>query len=228
MEIKERIRNNPGKYGVMFWIYNKIFGQNKIRVKGNSKVVLSSALLKKVNIYVEGEDNLIEIRQLTRMKNTSIFIKGNQNRLVIEKENGFEGSSLWMEDDENVLEVGPHNRFFKNSHLAVLEGTKIYVGQDGLFAPDVQIRTSDSHSILDKEGKRLNPARDIQIGNHVWMGAGASALKGSVIPDGCVIGMNSLVNRELDEKESLYVGSPVRKVKTSISWSSERIINKSE
>lgn len=224
MGIKEQIKENPERFAWLFRIYNRILGHNTIHIKGQSKVRFPAVMLKHVKITIEGNGNVIEIGRLTRMTDSSIYIKGNHNRIVIDERNGFEGSSLWMEDDGNEILIGEHNRFFRNTHLAALEGTKITIGGEGLFAPDVQLRTSDSHSILDMEGRRVNFAEDISVGEHVWMGAGAVALKGSVIPDESVIGIHSLVNRKLDETNCVYAGSPVKKVKTGIQWKSERII----
>lgn len=222
MGMKDNIKKNPEKYRWLCSIYNALCGGNKIRVQGSSRLVTGSSLLKHVRVHVEGEDNLIEIGNLTRMKNTEIFVKGSHNIIRIGENNGFEGSSLWIEDDYNVIQIGQHNRFFQNSHLAALEGTSITVGNDGLFAPDVQMRTSDSHSILDMEGGRLNPAKDIFVGNHVWIAVGTVLLKGSAVPDDCIVGMHSLVTKPLEEKNCLYLGNPVRRVKLGVTWDSRR------
>lgn len=222
MGMKDRIKDDPAKYKWLCSVYNYIFGRNKIHIKGKSKVKIGTSLLKHVHICVEGEDNLIEIGNLTRMNDTEIFVRGSHNIIRIGENNGFEGSSLWIEDDNNVIQIAEHNRFFKNSHLAALEGTSITVGSDGLFAPDVQMRTSDSHSILDMEGRRLNKAKDISVGNHVWLAVGTVLLKGASIPDECIVGMHSMVNKPLEERNCLYVGNPVHKAKTGVTWDSRR------
>lgn len=223
MGIKDQVKKNPEKYRMFMNIYNHFFGHNKIRIKGRSKLTVCSALLNHVNVYVEGNQNEIVIGSLTRMNGSSIFVKGNNNRIIIDDNNGFESCSLWIEDDGNEICIGAHNRFFKNSHLAAIEGTKITIGEDGLFAPDVQIRTGDSHSIMDMEGRRTNPSRNVMVGNHVWIGAGTVVLKGSKIPDETVIGVHSLVNKELDEKNCIYAGNPVKKIRTGVKWDSRRI-----
>ncbi len=222
MGMKDRIKDNPAKYKWLCAIYNFVCGRNKIRVKGSSKIAVGTCLLKHVHIDVEGEDNLIEIGNLTRMNDTKIFVKGSHNVIRIGENNGFEGSSLWIEDDNNAIYIGEHNRFFKDSHLAALEGTSITIGSDGLFAPDVQMRTSDSHSIMDMDGRRQNKAKDISVGNHVWIAAGTVLLKGASVPDECIVGIHSMVNKPLTEKNCLYVGNPVRKAKTGVTWDSSR------
>lgn len=223
MGLKDKVKRNPEKYKGLFWLYNRVCGRNKIAVRGRSRLVMGTCLLKKVHITVEGEDNIIEIGNLTRMSRVDIFVKGNHNVIRIGANNGFEESSLWIEDDNNVIQVGEHNRFFKNSHLAALEGTTIQIGSDGLFAPGVEMRTSDSHSILDMNGVRQNRAKDISVGNHVWIAAGTVLLKGASVPDDSVVGIHSLVNKPLEEKNCLYVGNPVRRVKSGITWVSERV-----
>ncbi len=223
MGLKERVKESPGKFKWMMNLYNKVLGGNSFKVKG-CRLEINCALLKRSRIEAHGLGNSIEIGQLTRMTGTTIFIKGNNNKVIIDDENGFENCSIWIEDDNNEIHIGRHNRFFKNSHLAALEGTKITIGCDGLFAPDVQIRTSDSHSIIDKDsGRRVNAAADVTIGDHVWIATGAVVLKGSVVPSDCVVGINSLVNKKLDEESCVYAGNPAKKVKTGVSWDSKRL-----
>lgn len=223
MGLKDKVKSHPEKYKGLFTVYNHICGRNKIVVKGASKVTIGTALLKHVHIYVEGEGNLVEIGDLTRMNHTRIFVKGNHNVIRIGKNNGFEESSLWLEDDNNLVQIGEHNRFFKNSHLAALEGTAIRIGSDSLFAPGVEMRTSDSHSIFDMEGTRLNKAKDISVGNHVWIAVGSVLLKDASLPDDSIVGMHSMVNKPLEEKNCLYVGNPVRKAKSGVTWDSKRV-----
>ena len=54
----------------------------------------------------------------------------------------------------------------------------------------------------------------IVIGRDVWVGAGCRILKGATIPDGCVIGANSIVlEKSVLEPNCIYGGSPVRFLK---------------
>ena len=52
------------------------------------------------------------------------------------------------------------------------------------------------------------------IGNDVWIGAGCRILKNAAIPDGCVIGANSVVlGKSALEPGGVYGGAPVRLLK---------------
>jgi len=42
-------------------------------------------------------------------------------------------------------------------HIAVTENSKVLIGEDCMLANDIDIRTGDSHSVIDMEtGERLN------------------------------------------------------------------------
>ena len=54
--------------------------------------------------------------------------------------------------------------------------------------------------------------KKVTIGNNVWIAANATILPGVIIEDNCVIGANTLVNKNI-EKGSLVVGNPCRVIK---------------
>jgi len=127
-----------------------------------------------------------------------------------------------MEDDNNLIEIGRASSMEGQSQLAACEGTAIIVGEDCMFSHQVNFSTTDSHAIEDLTGMRINPAKDIQIGNHVWIGQKTLVLKGSGIADNCIVGACSLVNRNLQDTNSIYAGHPAHKVKEGINWNRER------
>jgi acetyltransferase-like isoleucine patch superfamily enzyme len=90
------------------------------------------------------------------------------------------------------------------------ESRSVIIGQDCMFSSNIDIRTTDSHSILSLESKkRINTAGDIKVGNHVWLGNGCKLLKGANIGDNCVIGMGSTVTKAV-KSNSLAVGIPAK------------------
>jgi acetyltransferase-like isoleucine patch superfamily enzyme len=77
---------------------------------------------------------------------------------------------------------------------------------------------SDIHSIKNDREEVTNLPNPIRIGDKVWIGCRSVVLKGSDVPDGCIIGANALVNRKLDVECSIYAGNPANIVKKGISW----------
>ena len=101
--------------------------------------------------------------------------------------------------------------------------TKIIVGEDCMFSNTIIVRTSDSHPIYDKEGNRINPAKDIIIGKHVWIAPSSVIMKGANIGDGCIIGSHSMVNKNVPSN-SLSVGMPSKVVKEGVVWTRKNVI----
>lgn len=76
--------------------------------------------------------------------------------------------------------------------------------------------TSDGHDIL-YNGDRINPARDITIGEHVWLADNVTILKGVDIGSGSIIGINSTVTKSIDHS-CIAAGNPAKKIKNNINW----------
>ena len=129
-----------------------------------------------------------------------------------------------MEDDDNEIEIGRHNFIGTGSLLAALEGTKIKIGSDCMIASPCEIRTSDSHSILDSDGNRINYAKDITIDDHVWIGMGCLILKGAHVPSDCVVAAKSIVCAAASfKKGTLLGGVPAKVLRENINWNHKRL-----
>ena len=97
-------------------------------------------------------------------------------------------------------------------HLSCFE--RIEIGYDVAISENVTIRDSDNHEILD--GKH-QPTQPIKIGNHVWIGANVTVLKGVTIGDGAIIAAGSLVNKDIPAN-CLAGGVPAKILKSNMEW----------
>ncbi|WP_100843452.1 hypothetical protein [Flavobacterium sp. 5] len=77
---------------------------------------------------------------------------------------------------------------------------------------------SDHHTIWDEEGKIINSPEEILIEDNVWVGCRGLILKGLRVPSNSVIGANTVVNKNLQDTNSLYAGIPVKMIRKNISW----------
>lgn len=73
------------------------------------------------------------------------------------------------------------------------------------------------------DGNRINPAEDIEIGNHVWIGHRVLIQKGVRIPNNTVIGTGAIVTKKFDETNTILAGVPSKVVKHNINWLTERL-----
>nr|WP_281431861.1 hypothetical protein [Rhizobium setariae] len=74
------------------------------------------------------------------------------------------------------------------------------------------------HSIFDAvTGERINPASDVEIGAHVWVGNRVLVMKGARIGSGSMIGAGAIVNADVP-KNCIAAGQPARVIRESIMW----------
>lgn len=166
--------------------------------------------------------NSIIIGEGCSLADCRFLMKGKNNKITIGDHCALKGVSFWMSGDNNEIVVGDYTTIGQNTEFATLEGTCILIGKDCMFSHDIQVRTSDSHSILDQEGNRTNPAKDIHIGNHVWIGLEVLLLKGSEINDNTVVAARSMVTKPFVTDCLLIGGAPAKELKSNINWSRDR------
>lgn len=113
-----------------------------------------------------------------------------------------------------VLTVG---NSYINSNCRIRCGSRITIGDDCAIAYDVKIIDSDFHVLMydGKEGSRHGSG--IEIGNHVWIGAGATILKDLRIGDGAVIAAGAVVTKDVPPR-ALVAGCPAVVVKENVEW----------
>lgn len=173
-------------------------------------------------VYISGDDNRIILGDGASIRNTSFFIKGNHNTIILENRISCYGTEFHIEQDNNEIRIGKGTTFHGRNgypvHIALDEGSKVIIGEDCMLSNGIQIRSSDSHSIVDRNRRRLNPAEDIIIGMHCWISMGCIILKGSKIPNNTVIGAGAVVTKKYEEPNCILAGNPAKLVKRDIDW----------
>lgn len=105
----------------------------------------------------------------------------------------------------------------ENVEIRSAESCNVEIGNDCLFANPVFFN-SDMHSIFDiSSGRRVNSAKDIFIGNRVWLAQGVRILKGAYVSSDSVVAADSLINHSYPAN-SLIGGRPARILREGILW----------
>lgn len=196
----------------------------RIRKTGdNNRIIAPCALLKKVHIRIKGSNNTVVIGDFAQLKGASVYINGSNNVVTIGSWSYLGGTDLFIEDDGGCITIGSRTKFLGKTHLAVIEGTSITIGEDCLFSSDIQLRTGDSHSVLDLQGRRINASEDISIGDHVWIGTKAFLNKGAKVASHSIVGACAVVTRAFEEPNCTLAGVPAKIVKQGVDWSIRRI-----
>ena len=220
--IKSLILSNSYLLTLITFVYNltNIFN---VRCNPKNELKYTKVFLRKTRIRAKKENNSIRIMEGSYLNNCSIAIYGKNNKVIIEENCRLKDVEIHLEDDNNFVVIGKNTTIAGFTHLACIEGTKIAVGEDCMFSKDITFRTGDSHSIIDKDGLRINPSLDISIGNHVWIGNKVIVTKGTVVCDNSIIGTGSIVTQAFEKSNIIIAGSPAKIVKEGINWLRKRI-----
>ena len=159
--------------------------------------------MKGLKIISAGMDNEIVFGDFARIKNCTIIIRGNRNRVTVGDGAILDRVELCMEDSGNEIRIGNKTEVYGNAHLAAIEGTKILIGDNCLFSSDLHIRTGDSHSVLNMDGKRINHSSDVVIEDHVWIGTKVTCLKGVRVMEDSVVAATTTLCKQYGEKNAV-------------------------
>ena len=219
-------KEEKGNYNIF-----KICGLKiKLRKVSNNKIFLvnSGGGVKRVsrirglNLEFAGSNSTVTIYSpILKFKDSKIFLRSNCEVVIGPSEHGAKKFDARLLGNNQKLKIGD-NFSCTNGCLVLFsqeEKLSVNVGNDCMFASNIVLRPSDGHTIADKTtGEVLNKGKNIQIKDKVWLAMNTSVLKGVTIEEGCVIGTGSIVTKSCTEPNSIYVGTPARKIKSNIIW----------
>lgn len=218
------LKNNPLTGHITYLLQ---FLAGRIRRSGsNNRISYSgTSIFWNTRIKVRGNNNKIIVGMGASLKNLKITIVGNNCNVVIgEKVKFYEKGELLLEGDEAFIKIGEKTTFGDAKLFAGESATGITIGNDCMFSREISVHTSDFHSIIDlNDSERVNPPRNIIIGDHVWVGEGAFIAKGSVIGSGSVVGYLSYVNGKRFGENVVIAGVPAKALKDNIGWDRRKL-----
>ena len=220
---KKMIERHPKLIKVSALVHNKIFYGSIKKTGMNNSIKTQNSFLRKCKFHIDGNDNSIKIGEKCVLYNCSFNIRGNENEVVIDNMVCAYNTEFHIEDDNNKISIGKGTLFCGKVHLACIEGTSIFIGNDCLFSSDIVFRTGDSHSILNLSGERINKSKDINISEHVWIGNRVHINKGVEIRKDSIVATGAIVTSPVEEYNVIIGGVPAKIIKRNISWDKNRI-----
>lgn len=120
---------------------------------------------------------------------------------------------------DKKLIIGKNCKIGDYVHIAA--GERVTIGNNCLMASKIYI-SDISHGDYSGQFEHCSPdippdsrklyTKPVSIGNNVWIGENACILSGVTIGDGCIIGANSVVNRDVPNC-CMVAGSPAQEIK---------------
>lgn len=106
------------------------------------------------------------------------------------------------------------NGGFFNDGVQIICGKGITLGKGCAVARDAIIRDYDAHRLV---GTNHEVAKEIGVGDHVWIGTRAIILKGVTIGDGAIIAAGAVVTKDVPAR-CLAAGVPAKVIRENVEW----------
>lgn len=212
-------------FGVLSQIWFVLCFRRRTKGSTNKLDINSTVVLRGGYISIVGTNNILCISEKCRLKNLRVEIFGDNNRIEIgESVMFYEKGWLCIEGDDCSISINSKTTIGSADIFCGESKTDIVIGSDCMFSREIWMNTSDFHSIIEQNtGKRINPPRNITIGEHVWVGNGVLILKGATIGSNSVIASKAVVSGKVYEENIILAGLPARVIKENINWSREKI-----
>ncbi|MEZ5538429.1 MAG: acyltransferase [Pseudomonadales bacterium] len=199
------------------WVYG-----NRIRVKKGNTLEIAFAermRMQKVDILIKGKGNSFTVGRGSMIAKCKIRVDGSSQKLEIGEDCLYHSGRIYLRYNSNQrISIGDKTTI-EDAYLLTDEDASITIGRDCMFSKFVHLRAGDGHSVLDvATGERINRAKDIVIGDHVWIGRAACILKGVVIPSRSIVGAHAVVTRKFEQQGAAIAGNPAVVVRSGLDW----------
>lgn len=145
-------------------------------------------------------------------------------------------NAVLLMGEQSLLELKGHFKAFYNTEICLYPNAHlklgygyinsgaqircmdhITIGNQCAIARNVIIMDFDAHKIYYSDGRSNKLTAPVWIGNHVWIGVGATILKGVTIGDNAIVGAGAVVTKDVPPNV-IVAGNPARVIKENIEW----------
>jgi acetyltransferase-like isoleucine patch superfamily enzyme len=155
----------------------------------------------------------------SRVGDTNVFASRREAHLRLRESSLMKtGGDVWLGAGVRCV-LAPAARLsigadtFITADSLVLCGESVTIGSGCAISWQVQIMDWDFHQIDETVASKA----PVTIGDHVWIGARATVLKGVTIGDGAVVGAGSIVTRDVPPR-AVIAGNPARVLREQVDW----------
>ena len=169
-------------------------------------------------LYFANDPELVADRMFARSQSQIINqAESAELRSQLLKETfGRTGKKIYMEPVINFdygYNIFVGENFYAYFNCTFLDVSTIEIGDNCMFAPNVQLYTATHPLHPVKRNSGLEYAKPIKIGNNVWLGGGVIVTPGVTLGDNVVVGAGSVVTKFFPDNV-VIAGNPARIIKT--------------
>jgi acetyltransferase-like isoleucine patch superfamily enzyme len=153
----------------------------------------------------------------------TVYLRGSGNiAIIVGPDHGTTPLHLHFHANEQLFFWGKGATSNTSTFEMAYDRTNVLVGEWCMFSASIIVRTGDEHAIFDvMSGRMVNPGKDVIFEPHVWVGYGASVMKGVTVGFGSIIGAHSVVTDNVPRK-SVVAGVPAKVIRQNVSWTRQR------
>ncbi len=213
----------------------------KITMNSNSHITIGNGTTFEANLIV-GNDVQITVGNDGDIYNSKQIIARDNSKIIIGDGFEYNDGGLFKCDEGAEVTIGDNVIIRSDSYISTQKNSKILIG-DGcdigtefrclapyetslkignecLISWGVSIISHDAHLIFNVEtGDCINKAKkNVDIGEHVWIGNNCTVLPTTSIGGGTVIGAGSIVKGSFPNN-CILAGQPARVVRRDVAWS---------
>jgi acetyltransferase-like isoleucine patch superfamily enzyme len=193
---------------VFFDRHVRLVGRAKARIHPATHVVMH-------NSKIIVENGTAKIGYLTgwglrdncrfRMENSILHIVGNVSLRP--------GVGIWAVN----ATVRVRNGTIVNGPATIVAKEKVEVGERCLVAGGAVILDCDLHKHAARGEEPIDAPEPVIIGDHCWIGANATILKGVRIGEGAIVAAGAVVTKDVKAR-TLVAGVPARTIQEDVVW----------
>lgn len=201
----------------------RVLSRTRVRVKGHGhRVEIDDARLFGAKIEISGDRNQLIIGSHTRLWGAVIKLHGRNLRCEIGEHCRLRNVEITLEDVGSRIVI-KSSTSGTGCRLLSGEGRLIEIGEDCMMSVNADLRNTDGHSVIDlASGERVNAAKDIVVGDHVWIGLRVQVLKGVSVGEHSIVAAGSVVVKEVPPY-TIVAGIPAKPIREGVTWQRERI-----
>jgi acetyltransferase-like isoleucine patch superfamily enzyme len=189
----------PGALGLLLrkWLYPLLLGASGRGVIFGQGVVLRHPHKVRLGDSVTLDDLVV------------LDAKGSANRGIEVGRGAFLGRGTILSCKDGDITLGDHANL--GFHCEIFSGSTVVVGAHALFAAQAYL-VGGGHAFEASDAAVVDQprtSRGIQLGDNVWLGAGAKVLDGVRIGTDVVVGAGAVVNADLPDG-AIAAGVPAR------------------
>lgn len=173
--------------------------------------IIGTPELSNSTITFNGLNNVLYCDHGVKLHNSIINFSGNNSLIYLSSSEHNYVAHIYVFNNSTVF-IGKDNNMSATLKINVQEAQNVIIGDECIFGPEVNIRTSDAFPIFKNSSKkRINMPGSVFIGDHVWFGHLAYISRGAHIGSGAIVYNNSMVLPNSKIKfNSFYIGNPAK------------------